>query len=208
MANLFENIRQMSDTIMRDFLSLNANFDHVFRDLGLPSQQQSQIQDKSGSQQHQIQDKSNTQDKSKSGQMVEGTNKTSSSLMDPFSNFGMIGGLGQNLTFNIVESSPTLVKAEVTLPQGVDKNDVKIDLNQDMLSISGGKSSQKDDEGEREGVKYKQHSSSSCSFMRTVRLPQGTKTDEVKAKWKDGKLMLCLPREEVKTPEKKSITVE
>ena len=187
MANIFDSIRNMTDNVMRDFLSLNANFEKQFQNLG---QQVPAITSASAPQ-------TQTQKTDETGKMVE-KDTTSRGAMEPFSTFGMVGGLGADLTFNIIESTPTQVKAEINLPKGIDKNDIKIDVNNDMLSISGHK--EREDRDEREGMK--RYSSSSCSFMRTVRLPQGAKADEVKAKWKEGKLQLCIPREEVKTAQK------
>ena len=87
------------------------------------------------------------------------------------------------------EKDTLLVVAEIP---GLKKEDLQVDLNEHSLTISGKKESQ------REEKKGQMHYSE-CSygaFSRTIPLPCGVKSDEVKAKYRRGILKLTLPKSE------------
>ena len=71
----------------------------------------------------------------------------------------------------------------VELP-GVNKNDVKIDVENGILTVSGEKKS----EVKEEGKKYHRVERSYGSFKRSVKLPDGIKPESVKATFDNGVL--------------------
>ncbi|PPE73374.1 heat-shock protein Hsp20 [Solimonas fluminis] len=94
-----------------------------------------------------------------------------------------------------------LVKAE--LP-GLKKEDIKLDLANGMLTLSGERSSEKENKGE----KYHRIERSYGRFSRSFSVPDDVKVDQIKAECKDGVVSVHLPRAEAKPAAAKSITVE
>jgi HSP20 family protein len=86
-----------------------------------------------------------------------------------------------------------LVKVE--LP-GVNKDDVKITLESNILTIRGEKKQEKETKKEN----YHRVERSYGSFERSLTLPTTVKSDKIDANYKDGVLMVSLPKaEEAKT---------
>lgn len=73
--------------------------------------------------------------------------------------------------------------ARVELP-GVKKEDVKVELEKDLLSISYAKKT----EGEKR--------SESVSYSRSLRVPEGIDAEKISAKLEDGVLTVTLPKAE------------
>lgn len=82
-----------------------------------------------------------------------------------------------------------VVKAEIP---GVGKDDLKVDIAQDMITISG----EKKKEEKLEKKDYMKMERSYGAFTRTVSLPAEVKSSAVKAKFKDGVLEIRAPRKE------------
>jgi HSP20 family protein len=79
---------------------------------------------------------------------------------------------------------------------GIDKKDLKIDINEDVLTISSEKKTE--NEEERDGYKRKEFSYS--SFCRSFYIPENANKEKIEAGYKDGVLNVTLPkREEEKT---------
>ncbi|KAF8547477.1 HSP20-like chaperone [Imleria badia] len=93
------------------------------------------------------------------------------------------------------------VTATFELP-GLQPEEVNIDVNQDRLTISGetSTSQQRDERG------YTVRERSWGKFSRTLMLPQGTKSEDVKAKMENGLLHLTFPKAQPQQP--KRITIE
>lgn len=84
---------------------------------------------------------------------------------------------------------------DISLP-GVKKEDVKVEVKDDVLTISGEKKSEKEEKGKT----WLRRESSYGSFQRSFALPEGLHTDDVKASFKDGILTLSMRKPaEVKT---------
>lgn len=84
---------------------------------------------------------------------------------------------------------------KVELP-GVDKDDVKVTLESNILTIRGEKKEEKEEKGKSI------HRLERCygSFQRSFALPSTVKSDKIDAAYKDGILMVTLPKtEETKT---------
>lgn len=79
---------------------------------------------------------------------------------------------------------------------GIDKKDLKIDINEDVLTISS--ESKNETEESREGYKRKEFSYS--SFCRSFYIPENVNREKIEANYKDGILNVELPKmEEDKT---------
>ncbi len=94
-----------------------------------------------------------------------------------------------------------VLKAE--LP-GMKKEDVKVTLQNNILTISG----EKKQEQEEKGKTFHRIERSYGSFNRTVELPVAVKTDAIKADFKDGILTVELPKVEEAKPKEIAINVK
>ncbi len=92
-----------------------------------------------------------------------------------------------------------LIKAE--LPE-VKKEDIKVSVQDDVLSISGERQYEK----EEKGKKYHRVERAYGSFMRSFTLPDDADGSKVSAEFKDGVLKVHLPKSEKAKP--KSIEVK
>lgn len=91
-----------------------------------------------------------------------------------------------------------LISAEMP---GVHPDDIDIDVTGDALSISG---ERKPDEV-AENAHYHRRERSYGSFSRTIQLPFMVDTNKVEANFKNGVLMISLPRAEADKPKKITI---
>ena len=91
-----------------------------------------------------------------------------------------------------------LITAEMP---GVHPDDINIDVIADALSISG---ERKPDEVANE-ANYHRRERGYGSFSRTIQLPFMVDTNKVEANFKNGVLMISLPRAEVDKPKKITI---
>lgn len=76
---------------------------------------------------------------------------------------------------------------DISLP-GVKKEDVKVEVKDDVLTITGEKKSEKEEKGKN----WLRRESSYGSFQRSFVLPEGLHTEDVKASCKDGVLTLTM----------------
>ncbi len=94
-----------------------------------------------------------------------------------------------------------VIKAE--LP-GMKKEDIKVSLSGDTLTISG----EKKKEAEEKGKTYYRMERSYGKFQRTITLPAEVEMDKAKASYQNGVLTLNLPKSEVARPREIPIQVE
>jgi len=87
---------------------------------------------------------------------------------------------------------------ELAVP-GMEKKDLKIDINEEVLTISS--ESKNDTEENRNGYKRKEFSYS--SFCRSFYIPDNVNRDSIEANYRDGILTVSLPKQEA---EKSKIT--
>ena len=90
---------------------------------------------------------------------------------------------------------------DVELP-GIDKKDIKVEVKDDVLLISGERRQEKKTENAKSS-RIERHYG---KYERTFRLPDTVLTDNLAAKYKDGILTLTLPKTEKVKP--KEIAVE
>jgi HSP20 family protein len=93
------------------------------------------------------------------------------------------------------------IKAE--LP-GIKKEDINVDITGDMLTISGEKREEKEEE--ESGFFSKERYFG--KFQRQVRLPAQVKSEEAKAVFKDGVLSILVPKKETSGKRRIEITEE
>jgi HSP20 family protein len=110
-------------------------------------------------------------------------------------NWGLGNNSNTNTTIpavNIRETSDNFV-VEVAAP-GMTKDDFKIELNGNMLTIS---SEREDEREEKEGEKYSRREFSYQSFQRSLQLPvEVVDSENIKAKYDNGLLQLVIPKKE------------
>ena len=82
---------------------------------------------------------------------------------------------------------------------GLTKDDVKVEVTNDMLTISGERKEEKEEK--REGFYRSERSYG--SFYRQIPLPEGTKTEEATATFRNGVLEITMPVPKVETPTRK-----
>ncbi len=88
---------------------------------------------------------------------------------------------------------------------GMKKNDFKIEVDGNMLTIS----SEKEESTEETDKKFTRKEYNYSSFSRSFSLPEEIKQENIQAKYEDGVLKVTLPRKEAaKKPEVKKIAVK
>lgn len=104
---------------------------------------------------------------------------------------------------NVVETNDNF-RIDVAAP-GLDKKDFKINLDNNVLTISSEKEEQH--ESQEEG-KYMRREFSYSSFNRSFSLPTSVEAEKIKANHKDGILSIVIPkREEAKQKPPKQIAI-
>ncbi|NVM27918.1 MAG: Hsp20/alpha crystallin family protein [Candidatus Helarchaeota archaeon] len=96
------------------------------------------------------------------------------------------------------EEGNYIITAEVP---GYSKEEVNIEIKNDMLTIFSEHEEKKDEE--KAGYIYKERSHR--SFCRSLRIPENITHEEIKADLKDGLLTLRIPKKEPKLPKKVEI---
>lgn len=112
-------------------------------------------------------------------------------------------------TFSEIDATPRMdiretadaVEITAELP-GISEKDVKVALSDNMLTISGEKSSEK----ETTEKEYRLSERTYGSFSRTVTLPAGVDVEKIKATMSDGVLKLVAPK--VPAAQAKTIPIE
>jgi len=94
-----------------------------------------------------------------------------------------------------------LIKAEI--PE-VDKKDVKVTVQDGVLTLTGERKQEK----EEKGKKFHRIERSYGSFVRSFTLPYDVSEDKLKAEFKDGMLLVHLPKAEKPKPKAVEVKVE
>jgi HSP20 family protein len=98
---------------------------------------------------------------------------------------------------NIREDEKNYV-LELAIP-GLDRKDLKIDMNEDLLTISS--ETKNESEESKDGYKRKEFNYS--AFSRSFYIPENVNKEKIEANYKDGVLLVSLPKE---TEEKSKLT--
>lgn len=118
------------------------------------------------------------------------------SLVDEFFGKDLLGNFIDGFTgvnmpaVNIVEEKDEF-KIEVAAP-GLDKKDFKLDLNNNVLTISSEKNDEREDKKER----YMRREFSYSSFKRSFTLPDTAQIDKISAHHANGILQISIPKKE------------
>jgi len=97
---------------------------------------------------------------------------------------------------NVKETDKAFV-LEVAVP-GMKKDDFKLEMKDGMLIISAETEIEKEEKEEN----YTRKEFNYSSFSRSFWLPENVKTDDIKANYKEGMLLVTLPKEKIKVVEK------
>ncbi|MDX6768380.1 MAG: Hsp20/alpha crystallin family protein [Elusimicrobiota bacterium] len=137
--------------------------------------------------------------------LMERTRETEA--WDPFRGFGLpLGGLFEDFTLPMrMPAMPPMPKAwvprldiqetekdfvlSVALP-GVRKEDVRIEVKDDVLTLAGERRHEK----EEKGRSWLRRETSYGGFQRSLVLPEGVHPEEVKAAYKDGILTVTIAK--------------
>lgn len=121
-----------------------------------------------------------------------------------FSNGG--GLFERTLSIPAVNITETKDNYQVSLAvPGLKRDDFKIDVEGNMLTIS----SEKEETKEEKEKKFTRKEYNYSSFSRSFSLPEGVNQEKIEAKYEDGVLKLVLPRkEDVKKATAKQIAVK
>lgn len=116
-----------------------------------------------------------------------------------------MGNLPRGIPLDVKETDKAFqVKADVP---GVDKKDIKVTVDGDVLSIAVEKEAGKEEDKEEEGVKWHRTERSAFFASRALRLPDSADLSNIKAKYDGGVLQLEIPKQE-KAERTKAINVE
>jgi len=100
------------------------------------------------------------------------------------------------------DSQAISVKAEIP---GVDEKDINISLEENLLTISGEKKSERTEENKDK--RYLVSERSYGAFSRSIHLPDNIKATDVKAEFKKGVLTISIPKKKVEEPKRIKIDV-
>jgi len=92
---------------------------------------------------------------------------------------------------------------EADLP-GLEEKDVKVELNENMLTISGERKQEKEEKTEQ----YYRSERSFGQFTRSMALDADIKENEVKATFKNGTLKIILPKAKTQKPHGRVIPIQ
>ncbi len=98
-----------------------------------------------------------------------------------------------------VEENQREIHVKAEMP-GLEEKDINVTLDRNILTISGEKKEERDEEDNEK--KYVLSERRFGSFSRSITLPEGVKSDKITAKFKKGVLNIRIPRDEKKQPKK------
>jgi len=120
--------------------------------------------------------------------------------LDEFFNLGKVMNVP---AVNVTETDKDF-RLSIAAP-GLEKGDFKVELIDDMLTISAEK--EKEEREEKDG-RFNRREYNYSSWSRSFTLPEGCKTDKIDAKYENGELKLSIPKSEVQETRKiKNISV-
>ena len=86
---------------------------------------------------------------------------------------------------------------------GLNKDNVNIEVEDDVLMISG----ERNDENKDERDDYYRSERSYGRFFRALQLPEGVDADKIEASFKDGVLEVTIPTPKVQTPRNRQVKI-
>jgi Molecular chaperone (small heat shock protein) len=128
--------------------------------------------------------------------------KSINRMMDDFFTGYNMPAWKNNIPVNISETNQSYV-IDVFVP-GINKEDVQVSLDQNLLTIS----MEKVNEEKQENVKQILEEYSYRAFRRSFTLDEKIDTDKIEAKYVDGILSLTLPKKPEVKPSTKQISIQ
>ena len=131
-------------------------------------------------------------------------------MVDPWKDFfdlGLWGSRGMernNFPAVNISDDEKAYMVDVVAP-GFKKEDFKINVEEDMLTISA---EVKKETEEGKGRDYSRREFSYSSFTRSFHLPENAKDDQISARYQDGILHLSIPKTEKQVKATKQINIE
>ena len=107
-----------------------------------------------------------------------------------FDDSGLVNRVKNVPAVNIIENENNYM-ISVAAP-GLKKEDLKIDVEGNMLTIS----SEKEESKEEKNEKFTRREYSFTSFSRSFALPEDVKQEDIDARYENGELNIMLPRKE------------
>ncbi|MFO7937761.1 MAG: Hsp20/alpha crystallin family protein [Kiritimatiellia bacterium] len=118
---------------------------------------------------------------------------------------GWYGGADQAVAFSpevdLSETDKDII-VKVELP-GMDKKDVSVELDDDVIVISGEKKEEHEDKNRRWHVREQ----SFGTFRRQIPLPSAVKDEKAKAAFRNGILTVTVPKDKEAEPQRKMIDI-
>lgn len=123
---------------------------------------------------------------------------------DSSNRFMPMNRMMQNTPATNIRETDKEFQIEVAAP-GLKKDDFHIDIENGMLTIS----SEKKEEKEEKDENYTRREYNYSSFQRSFQLPESVREDDINASYKDGVLMLTIPKkEEAQKPQRRQINIK
>lgn len=119
-----------------------------------------------------------------------------------FDSFPTLSKLGTDLAIDVYEKDNNII-AEMNLP-GIDPDKIEVSVENNYLRVSGSREESKE-ENEKN---YYSKEIKRGSFERMVRLPSEVEEDKVSAEFKNGELVVTLPKAEESSTKKVKIDVK
>jgi len=120
-----------------------------------------------------------------------------------FDSFGMIRP-EQAMKVDVRDEADRYI-LEADMP-GVNKDDLKVEVANGVLTIAAGYDEKKEEKGEDDKYVYRERR---CGSMRRSFNVEGIREDDITAEFRDGVLKLTLPKQETKpVPEARAIQIQ
>jgi HSP20 family protein len=127
------------------------------------------------------------------------------SLMDDWFGDGYFDkvAIGTTIPAVNIKENPTNYMVSFAAP-GLKKEDFKINLENNVLTISSEQKSETEDKKEGE---YTRKEYNYQSFMRSFTLPETVESEAIEAKYEQGELTIAIPKKEKAIPAAKQIAI-
>ncbi len=112
------------------------------------------------------------------------------------------GHITKGAAVNIKENEKNY-QLEFAAP-GFEKEEFKLALDNQVLTVSAEKKSEAKDEGKE----YTRREFAYTAFQRSFNLPESVQHDAIKAEYKNGILFVTIPKKEEENKQKREITIE
>jgi HSP20 family protein len=105
--------------------------------------------------------------------------------------FPVVSGRNTSMPAVNIKEDEKKFTLDLAVP-GIDKKDLKIEINEDVITISSEHSDEKVDSRDD----FKRREFSFTTFCRSFYLPENVSKDKIEANYKDGILSVVLPKDE------------